>query len=386
MTASTVRVERGVTAGFITLVVAMGIGRFLYTPLLPIMMTEYGFGAEQAGLLASLNYVGYLVGAFSAGPLCHRFRELPVLTTGLLLSCATTAATGLFTNFALLATIRLIAGTASAFAFVAVSGLVLLLIAHDGRENLAGLYYGGVGGGIAITGLVAAPIARTIGAGRTWIVFAIVSTMLATAVSLMLRGSDNPQHVERPAVKAPLPWGPRFFRLIVSYGLEGFGYIITGTFMVAAANAAVGQAGACAAWVVVGCAALPSAFLWSIAARRWGRLKPLVVAYFLQASGVVLPSVVPGVTALLIGALLFGGTFMGVVTLALSEGASFAPSARARIVGFMTGVYGIGQIAGPAVAGYFAARTGAYNVAAFIASAALVAAGAVLVSGAIEAK
>ncbi len=363
----------------------MGIGRFLYTPLLPLMMSEYGLRTEQAGLLASLNYVGYLVGAFSAGPLCHRFREFRVLAAGLLLSCVTTAATGLFTRFAWVAAARFLAGTASAFAFVAVSGLMLLIIARDGRENLAGLYYGGVGGGIIITGLAALPTARLLGAGGTWIAFALVSAAFSALALLLLRGHGEQRHADAP-VKAALPRGPRFSRLVASYGLEGFGYIITGTFMVAAANATVGPTGAHMAWIVAGCAALPSAFLWSTAARRWGRLKPLVIAFFLQAAGIVLPSVVPGAVALIAGALFFGATFMGIVTLALSEGASFAPAARARIVGFMTGVYGIGQIIGPALAGYFSAHTGSYRMAVSIASAAVVAAGALLIPDAFGTK
>ncbi len=381
--ASTVKVENGVAAGFVTLVVAMGIGRFLYTPLLPLMMSEYGFRTDQAGLLASLNFVGYLAGAFSAGPLCHRFREFPVLAAGLLLSCATTAATGVFTGFPWVAAARFLAGMASALAFVAVSGMVLLLIAHNGRENLAGLYYGGVGFGIAMTGLAAVPVARTVGAGGAWVVFALMSIILSAVVLYLLRRYHEPQPAGAPAVKAPLPRNPRFARLVASYGLEGFGYIITGTFMVAAATATIGPAGASGAWVVAGCAALPSAFLWSTAARRWGRLKPLVVAYFLQAAGIVLPSALSGVAPLIIGALLYGGTFMGIVTLALSEGASFAPAARARIVGFMTGVYGIGQIVGPALAGHFSARTGSYQIAVFIAAAAVVAAGVILVPDAL---
>ncbi len=356
----------------------MGIGRFLYTPLLPLMMTEYGLRTEQAGLLASLNYVGYLVGAFAAGPLCHRFREFRVLAAGLLLSCATTAATGLFTDFTPVSAARLLAGFASALAFVAVSGLVLLIIARDGRETLAGLYYGGVGGGIVITGLAAPPVAHAFGADGTWIAFGLASAVLSGAVLLLLRRHDEPEHAASRA-RAPLPRTPRFLRIVASYGLEGFGYIITGTFMVAAAKASVGPTGAHVAWIVAGCAALPSAFFWSTAARRWGRLKPLVAAFFLQAAGIVLPSLIPGAVAVIAGALLFGATFMGIVTLALSEGASFAPAARARIVGFMTGIYGIGQIVGPALAGYFSAHTGSYRMALSIASAAVVAAGALLI-------
>lgn len=376
------RVGAVVAAGFITMMVAMGIGRFLYTPLLPLMLGEYGLRTEQAGLLASLNYIGYLVGAFAAGPLCHRFREYRVLAAGLLLSSIATAATGLFTGFALVSAARLLAGTASALAFVAASGLVLLVIARAGRESLAGLYYGGVGAGIVITGLAAQVVAATVGASGTWIAFALVSAVLSVLVLLVLRRHDEARDVDLSGIKTPLPWNPRFIRLVMAYGLEGFGYIITGTFMVAAAKATVGATGANLAWVVAGCAALPSAFFWSTLARRWGRLKPLVAAFFLQGAGIILPSVVPGAAAVVIGALLFGATFLGIVTLALSDGASYAPAARSRIIAFMTGVYGVGQIVGPALAGYLSARTGSYHLALGIAAGAVVAAGVLLISDA----
>ncbi|MBJ6723357.1 YbfB/YjiJ family MFS transporter [Geomesophilobacter sediminis] len=373
-------VAGGVAAGFITLAVAMGIGRFLYTPLLPLMLTEYGMRPDQAGFLASLNYVGYLVGAFSAGPLCHRFGELRVLAAGLFLSCLTTATTGLLTQFPAVCGSRLLAGNASALAFVAVSGLVLMLIARAGKENLAGLYYGGVGAGIVATGLAAPPVAQFAGAAGTWVVFGGVSALLSLVVIFLLRRQEGPRHDQAAAPKRPLPRDPRYLRLVIAYGLEGFGYIITGTFMVAAAKATVGAAGAQIAWVAAGCAAFPSAFLWSQAARKWGRLKPLVAAFLIQATGIVLPALVGGAPAVVAGALLFGATFMGIVTLALSEGASYAPAARARVVGFMTGIYGIGQIAGPSLAGYVAARTGSYQLALACAAATVVAAG-LLISG-----
>lgn len=371
-------VKSCVLAGFIALTVAMGIGRFLYTPLLPLMLGEYGLRTDQAGLLASLNFVGYLAGAFAAGPLCHRYREYRVLVAGLALSSATTAATGLFTSFGWVAAARLLAGTASGFAFVAVSGLVLLVIARAGRENLAGLYYGGVGGGIVLTGLASLPLARLFGSRGTWLLFGVASALLSAVVLTLLRRHDEPDHAAR-LVKPPFPRKGPFLRLVIAYGHEGFGYIITGTFMVAAANATVGPRGAQLAWVVAGCAALPSAFLWSMAARKFGRLKPLVTAFFLQAVGIVLPALVPGALAVVAGAFLFGATFMGIVNVALSEGASYLPSGRARIVGLMTGVYGIGQILGPAMAGYFSARTGSHQLALLIAAATVVAAGLLLV-------
>jgi len=359
--------------------VAMGIGRFLYTPLLPLMLAEYALRPDQAGLLASFNYIGYLIGAFSAGPLCHRFREYPVLAAGLLLSCATSAATGLYTPFLPLAVARLVAGIASALAFVAVSGLVLRIIARDNRENLAGLYYGGVGGGIVLTGLVSPPVARAVGAAATWEIFAAVSLLLSGMSLLLLFRHHEPQSEARQGKGAALPRQGAFLRLVASYGCEGFGYIITGTFMVAAAQATVGAAGAQFAWIVAGCAALPSAFLWSSAARRWSRPALLVAAYLLQAIGIVLPAVFSGALALVAGAVLFGATFMGIVTLALSEGASYEPAARARIVGFMTGVYGIGQIVGPALAGHFAARTGSYRIGLVMACVAVLLAGVILI-------
>jgi MFS family permease len=107
--------------GFLVLLVAMGIGRFAYTPLLPPMMSEYVFGAEEAGFLASSNYLGYLVGAFTAGALCRVWGEKRLLLFGLFLSVLTTAGTGFSVYYPLVTLMRLLAGVASAFCFVAMS-------------------------------------------------------------------------------------------------------------------------------------------------------------------------------------------------------------------------------------------------------------------------
>ena len=360
----------GVIAGFLTLFVAMGIGRFLYTPLLPLMVHEYALSPRDAGLIASLNYVGYLIGAFTAGPLCRTFREYPVLVVGLLLSALTTASTGLFQSFPPLAISRALAGVASGLAFVSASGMVLTTIVRHHREPLTGLYYGGVGGGIVVTGLAAFPVARYIGASGTWQLFSLISILCGLIILILMRAHQIPSQADARS-QTPLPRDRRFWRVVVAYGLEGFGYIITGTFMVAAATNSIGPERAHLIWVVAGAAAIPSALFWSTTAHRVGRTRALVAALVLQSIGIVLPAVGNQLPILVLGSLLFGSTFMGIVTLALSEGASFAPQSRSSIIALMTGIYGFGQILGPTLASLLASYSGSYTSALVIASAAI---------------
>lgn len=360
----------GLFAGFLTLFVAMGIGRFLYTPLLPLMVTEYAITPRDAGLIASLNYVGYLIGAFSAGPLCRHFREYPILAVGIIVSSITTATTGLYHGLTPVALSRAIAGIASGLAFVSASGMVLTTIVRHHREPLTGLYYGGVGGGIVVTGLAAYPIAQSIGADGTWQVFSLVSILCGMIILVLMRSHRIPQQGPVRS-KAPLPHDRRFWRLVVAYGLEGFGYIITGTFMVAAATSSIGSKQAHLIWVIAGFAAIPSALFWSKTAHRVGRTKALVAALFLQSIGILLPALGTHLVILVCGSLLFGSTFMGIVTLSLSEGASFAPEARSSIIALMTGIYGFGQILGPTLASMLASYSGNYTLALYIAAAAI---------------
>lgn len=361
--------------GFLVLLLAMGIGRFAYTPLLPPMMMQYGFGAEEAGVLASLNYLGYLVGAFLAATLCRVLGERHLLALGLVLSALTTAGAGISLFFPLLAGARLLSGLASAFCFVAASGAVLTALAREGREGLAGLFYAGVGFGIVLSGLLSVPLVEQFDAAGSWLVLGLLSALLAAGAFWLLRPAAGQKAPLGKSAETRLPRHGRFVRLVAAYGLEGFGYIITGTFLVAAARTTFDSAGAASVWILAGCAAIPSAFLWSLAARRHGILRPLILAHLLQACGIALPVFFSQPAGVIVGAILFGGTFMGIVGLSLAAGGAMLPAARGRVIGLMTGIYGIGQIIGPSLAGVIAARTGSFD------PALLIAAGAVCLGG-----
>jgi hypothetical protein len=132
--------------------------------------------------------------------------------------------------------------------------------------------------------------------------------------------------------------------LLLAYTLEGVGYIIAGTFLVAAIDQTASTTLGSSAWIIVGVAAAPSAALWAGLSRIWSRPTLLAVALGAQAAGIALPALVGGTTAALASAVLFGGTFLGVATLALATGAHLR---MPRAVAILTTGYSIGQIAGP---------------------------------------
>lgn len=124
----------------------------------------------------------------------------------------------------------------------------------------------------------------------------------------------------------------------------GAGYIIPGTFLVAAIDqTAPGWVGS-GAWVLVGLAALPSAALWAWLSRTWSRPTLLLTALVVQAIGIALPVLAGGIVAALISAILFGATFLGVATIALAIGAHLQVP---RGVAILTTGYSTGQILGP---------------------------------------
>ncbi|MEV6994894.1 YbfB/YjiJ family MFS transporter [Streptomyces sp. NPDC093228] len=321
----------------------MGVGRFVYTPILPLMHAQAGLSADAGAHLATANYVGYLIGAL-AGILAPALVRSPAVLRGSLVVLALTLA-GMPATHSTAAwlVLRLLAGIASALIFViAASSLLSHLREHP--AHLPGWAFGGVGAGIALSGLLVLVLRNVADWQAAWWASAVLAAVLA-ALSWNLRPEVAPALGATVAQTGPRRPTHRWFgALFVSYTLEGIGYIVAGTFLVAAIGQnSPGWAGS-GAWVLVGLAAVPSSALWARLGRRWSRPDLLLAALAIQAVGIALPALFGSVAAALVSAVLFGATFIGVSTLALATGAHLQ---YPRSVALLTTGYSVGQIAGP---------------------------------------
>jgi len=369
--------------GICSLMVAMGIGRFAYTPILPLMQEDLRFSDAAAGYLASSNYAGYFLGAMLTGVLPLRKRAGFFLRSSLAVSVATTCAMGFSLSYALMLAVRFISGTASAFAFVLASGIVLDRLAAAGKPRYAGFFYSGVGLGILLSTLFIPWFNRLWMWEGAWMGLSLLSGVLAIMAWLWVKDyPDGPKQKDgQTAVSHELPrkWFPC---LVLAYGLEGLGYIVTGTFMVSFAEETPGLAAdPSMVWMVVGAAAVPSCILWSAIANRRGHVKSLALAMLLQSVGIALPVFRPGPSGFIVSALLFGATFMGITTLAATLARQMHPTGGNRMIGYLTASYAAGQMAGPAAAGWLLTCTRDFHSALLGAAGVVCAGGLLLASG-----
>ena len=156
---------------------------------------------------------------------------------------------------------------------------------------------------------------------------------------------------------------------MAAYFCAGFGYVVSATFIVAIVNKLPGLAGqGNLVFLAIGIGAAPACINWDFIARRTGDLNALILAALLQIIGILMPVMVGGLFAALFGALLFGGTFIGMVSLVLSMAGRYYPTRPAKMMGKMTLTYGIAQIVGPAITGSLASRLGGYDSGLYVAA------------------
>jgi predicted MFS family arabinose efflux permease len=357
--------------GLIAMAVAIGIGRFVYTPILPPMLAALGLSKATAGLIASTNFAGYLVGALGATRAALPGSRRVWLLGALLLSAATTFAMGFSGPVLGFMALRFLGGVASALALILASALVLDRLAEVRRPGLAALHFAGVGVGIAVSaGLVATLLDGGCDWAMMWRVSGAVSLLGALAVALLLPTVPEQPVVARPP--GPAASDPRLRRMTVAYGLFGFGYVITATFLVAIVRAtpAIRDLEP-VIWIVVGLAAAPSVWVWSFLARRIGLAAAFAVAALAEAAGVLASVVWPSTVGICVAAVLVGGTFMGLTALGLMRGRELAAGDPRRVMAVMTGAFGVGQIVGPALAGVVSDATGGFGVPSVAAAGAL---------------
>ncbi|MDR6769647.1 YbfB/YjiJ family MFS transporter [Azospirillum sp. BE72] len=381
---------RVLVGGVIGLAIAMGVARFAFTPILPAMQAATGLEADGAGLLASLNYLGYFVGALGMGLVPHGAARTAVFRLSLLLSVAITAAMGLDLGDAGQAmpvwlVLRFLSGVSSAGIFILGIAMVLDTLARQGGERFAGWLYTGVGLGIASSGLFVALFGGRLGWAGDWLALGAICAVLGLLPGLWVRDpapqtqaaaagtAGNAAAARVGGLSAPL------LLLTLAYFLEGGGYIVSATFLVSIlktdpGTAAVGEA----AWMVAGLGAIGAGVFWAAVARRTGSWWALILAHLTQAVTILLP-MTGSPTVAVISALLFGGTFVGIVSQAFALGRQLSAGASAKVVGALTAAYGLGQIIGPLPAGLVVTHTGSFN-AALLGAAAAVLLGALLLA------
>jgi MFS family permease len=352
------RPERGalkiLVGGMLGMVLAMGIGRFAFTPILPLMQRDLAMSNTMAGWLAGLNYLGYLTGAVACSMHPRLLRSRPATGGALVTSIASTLLMGVTVSPFWWGLLRLGGGLASAVLFIVISAEVVEALTRRGFVHWVGVLYGGIGVGIALSGIMVPQLDRIGGWGGSWIGMGLLAALCAAAGITLGRQRNLIQAVT-------LDTSPKtgslhsIWPLAVAYFFEGLGYIVSATFIVAIIAMTPGLAAFSPySWVATGLAALPSTVLWPQLGRRIGTKRTLLCAFILQAAGIYVSIDADTIGAVLFSAIAFGGTFLGIVALTLAEGNRRAPHDSRRATAILTVCFSLGQILGPVLAGILA--------------------------------
>lgn len=350
-------------AGAISLAVAMGIGRFAFTPILPMMLADGVVDLPQASLLASANYLGYMLGAllctvqpwvWSRWSALPAFRFVSLIRAGLVTTAVLTLAMAL--NWpGVWPVLRFAAGVTSAVVFVFTSGWCMSQLAQRGVPAMGGLIYVGPGAGIVLSGLLASGmVALNWSAALAWGVFGVLAFGLLASVWRLLVGPEEklagrPTPIQMATVSQPGRLnGLELPVLTLAYGLAGFGYIVTATFLpVIARTALPGSAWLDLFWPMFGAGIMTGAVLATRVPARLDRRWLLTACYTLQALGVLCSLVLPSLLGFAAGSLMLGLPFTAITFFAMQEVRRLRPASAASLIGLLTAFYGVGQILGP---------------------------------------
>ncbi|RAM62099.1 MFS transporter [Herbaspirillum rubrisubalbicans] len=367
-------------SGMVALSVAMGIGRFAFTPLLPMMLHEGSLSLQMGGWLATANYLGYFLGAM----LCALYRSrhgVALLRAGLVATILLTLGMGVLHQDWAWLWMRLLSGVASAYVFVYTAGWCLQQLTQLGRPELGGVIFCGPGLGIALTGLLSGPMiaAGWLAAGG-WIAFGVIALALSAVVwpafsfdaGAQLQVHEQHDHASQ-AQQDETPQRKREVLIqVMAYGIAGFGYIITATFLpVIARRALPGSAWPDYFWPIFGLSVAVGAFSATRLSVQGDQRLLLTGAYLMQAVGVLLSIFWPNALGFALSCLLLGLPFTAITLFGMREARRLRGEQASSLMALMTAAYGIGQIAGPPLATALVHGSGSFTPSLCVAAVAL---------------
>ncbi|MCU5773186.1 MFS transporter [Erwiniaceae bacterium BAC15a-03b] len=364
-------------SAFLSLVVAMGIGRFAFTPQVPLMINEHQLSLTSAALVAAFNYLGYLCGSYDAMRASRRveWRLQGGVWGAVVLTLLSACIEGPWWH----GVVRFLIGWASGWAMVLVAAWSNEQLLHHGRPGLSAAVFAGPGTGIFISGMLAVVLhALGVSAAFAWGAYGLLALILIALIARFLPRSGQ---LHRPeSAPEPLVLTPRLKRLVLSYSLAGFGYILPATFLSQMAAARFpDSAFAQFVWPIFGGAAVIGIGLGILTRHYSSANTRLAITLWAQALGVFAADLLPGMSGLVLGAVLIGGGFLSVVQLTLQYGRELAPKHARYLAGLLTTGYAIGQLVGPMLSALSTMLTHRLEPALYVAGAGLVVAGLLVV-------
>ena len=361
-----------IIGGMCGLVLTIGLARFAYTPLLPSLQMQTGLNDANAGVLAAINYAGYMSGAIAVAWIDNvRWRHW-LYGVGLWMALLITALMAVAPSFAIWAVSRYVGGLCGAAGMLMGSGLVLGWLMRNGQRPELGLHFVGIGLGIVVSAIGAWGLSTMWPSwDAQWLAFACIGLVfLWPAWSWR---PPVPEAITATSAEARVPptiparW---LWTMLASYFAAGWGFVISATFTVAIVEREPLLAGqGHLAWAMVGFAAMPAVFVWDRVARLVGDKQALLIAFGLQTMSVLMPAASGSMLAAMAGAIGYGATFIGIVSLTLAMVGRLSPHNPGKTMARFTLGYGAAQMIAPVVAGYMAQSSGSFHGALWVTAA-----------------
>ncbi len=353
-------------AGILAIVVGVGVARFAFTSLLPFMLEDF-LSLTYAGVLASVNFVGYFAGAIFSIFIKDINTKVKYFRVGIILSIMTTFVLATTTNETLWLVSRVVAGFGSAMVLIVGASLVMVKLSFEDKTKAMGIHFSGIGFAIVISEIISQYVLKTGTWTDAWLALSVFAFVVSFYVMYIL---SFDKVVKKEAVKHPLSksiFSTYVILLILAYFTEGVGFVVQGTFLPDIINSLEGLKGVGnLGWLIVGIAGIPSSIFWMRWAHDYGSVNVIIIAMALQIVGILIPTLSTNIYLNLLSGALYGSTFIGLVALFLNLGGKLAGKNPVVLMGSMTAAYGIGQVGAPLYSVALIEHFGNYNAALYV--------------------
>jgi len=346
----------------IAVVITVGVARFSYTPMIPEMVSALGLSTSMVGMLATVNYAGYLTGALLITQISDLGLKVQLYQLGLVVAVISTVLMGYTTYVWLWFVLRFISGLSTSAGMLLGAGLLMSWLIKNNQRSELGVFFSGIGLGIVLTAVVAELIKDLFTWDEQWVIYGLVALVLLVPAWRWMpdyRACALPQ----TAAKCAGEGRSHFIRILqLAYFCAGVGYVVTATFLVAIAESMSQLRGhGWLIWLIVGLAATPACWLWDVFLRRWGQWPALYLAYTLNAVSIMMLIVNADLIGIMLSAAIYGVSFIGIVSMMLAMVGRVFPENPSRPMSRLTFSYGIAQMLAPAAVGYLAGVEGSYT-------------------------